>query len=388
MNEITSSKSALDHPIFRRFGLQVPWALSNRSLIFAVVSFGILLAALYLIISGASGPTYAVQPIIRGSLTPVVIAPGTLEARDQVDVGAEISGRIDQVYADFNEHVRKGQALAKLNTEQLEAQLAQARAGLAQARASLTLAEQTYPRDIALARNNAMSKQELDSAKADLLRARASADLAAAQVKQDETLLSKATIFSPIDGIVLDRKVSRGQAVVAALQTPVLFTVASDLSQMELDADIAETDVGQVRTGQTATFTVDAYPGRTFQAKLLGIHNAPKAVRGAVAYRGVLLVSNSKGLLKPGMTARIKIPGSRIADALLVPNAALHFAVRIERQAPQSTHAGRVWVKSRSGLEPHDLQLGVTDGRYTQVLAGDVFPGDQVATAGSNSVHS
>jgi len=361
----------------RRFTGRFWWA---AGMVAAVLVVGAMI-----FFSRNPGAQFIMQPVMRGPLSVIVSATGTLAPRDQVDVGAEISGRIEDLYVDFNDHVRKGQKLARLNTEQLDAQLAQARATFAQARATLAQEEQTYPRDVALAKSNAMSKQDLDNARANLLRARANADLASAQVKADETLLSKATIFSPIDGVVLDRKVSRGQTVVAAMQTPVLFTLASDLSQMELDVDIDEADVGKVHPGQTATFTVDAYPGRTFDAKLVSIHSAPKTVQGVVTYQGVLLVSNADGLLKPGMTATAQITAARVGNALLAPNSALRFVPPAQiaasaSPAPSGTGAGRVWVVSGNSLKARDLKLGSTDGRYTQVLSGEIAAGDQLAT--------
>jgi HlyD family secretion protein len=203
-------------------------------------------------------------------------------------------------------------------------------------------------------------------------------------VRANETLLAKATIYSPIDGVVLDRKVSQGQTVVAAMTTPVLFTLASDLSQMELDVDIDEADVGQVHSGQKATFTVDAYPGRQFEATLVSIHSAPKTVQGVVTYSGVLLVSNPNGLLKPGMTATAQITASRLADALLVPNAALRFVpppgTTNAPPAPNAQGQGRVWTVENGRLKPHDLKLGATDGHSTQVVKGDLAAGASVVT--------
>jgi len=322
--------------------------------------------------------------VTRGRLVVTVSATGTLQPRDQVDVGAEISGRIDALYADYNDHVKKGQKLAKINTEQIEAQLAQSRAALEQAKATYDQSSHNYPRTEALAKSNAASKQDLDNARADLLRAKANVNLAAAQVRANETLLSKATIYSPMDGVVLDRKVSRGQTVVAAMQTPVLFTLASDLSQMELDVDIDEADVGQVHSGQHATFTVDAYPGRQFDAKLVSIHSAPKVMRGAVTYRGVLLVSNPRGLLKPGMSATANIVASTLANALLVPNMALRFvpALGVANAPPAANAAGhgRVWTLENGRLRPHDLTLGATNRHLTQVVSGDLATGEQVVT--------
>jgi HlyD family secretion protein len=222
----------------------------------------------------------------------------------------------------------------------------------------------------------------------DLARAKAGVGLARAQVQQDETLLSKATIYSPIDGVVLDRKVSAGQTVVAAMTTPVLFTLASDLNQMELDVDIDEADVGQVRAGTTANFTVDAYPTRKFPAKLVSVHNAPKTVQGVVTYEGVLLVTNEGGLLKPGMTATAEIDAAHVKNAMLVPNTALRYVPpdEIKAKAPppppsmNGMSAGRVWTVDGASLKPHDIRLGPTDGRSTEVLSGDLKPGDAVVT--------
>ncbi len=300
-------------------------------------------------------------------------------------MGSEVSGRIDALFADYNDHVKKGQKLAKINTDQLRAQLDQARATLDQARATLLQDQQTVSRYSKLRKSNAVSPQEYDNSIGDLGRAKAGVALAAATVQSDATLLTKATIFSPIDGVVLDRKVSVGQTLVAAMTTPVLFTLASDLSQMELDVDIDEADVGAVRQGQRATFTVDAYPNRVFEAKLISVHNAPQTVQNVVTYKGVLLVQNKDLLLKPGMTATATIMAAKVGDTLLVPNAALRFIApeEISKTAPpppSSAGEGRVWMESGRSLKPHDLRIGPTDGRNTQILSGDLKVGDKVVT--------
>ena len=207
-------------------------------------------------------------------------------------------------------------------------------------------------------------------------------------MQQDQTLLSYCTIYSPIDGVVLDRKVSAGQTVAASFSTPVLFTLASDLEEMELDVDIDEADVGQVHTGAKASFTVDAYPTRKFEARLVSIHNAPKTVQGVVTYQGVLREHNPGGLLKPGMTATAEIEAATIAGALLVPNAALRFVPPddVKKNAPPAPpalngiNAGRVWTQDGKTLKPHDVRLGPTDGRETQILIGDLKAGQEVVT--------
>jgi HlyD family secretion protein len=346
------------------------------------------LIGLRLLFSGAPPVDYVTQPVARGDLALTVSATGTLAPRNQVDVGAEVSGRIDSLAVDFNDHVKKGQVLARINTLVFEAALAQSRATLAQAEATLVQAQQTRTRTAALMRSNAASRQAMDAANADYLRAVAGVGLARAQVNSNYTTLTKATIYSPIDGVVLDRKVSAGQTVVAAMTTPVLFTLASDLSQMELDVDIDEADVGLLRAGATAWFTVDAYPSRRFAAKLISIHNAPKTVQGVVTYQGVLLVENKEGLLKPGMTATAELDAATVHNALLVANTALRFVPPdlIKNTAPQQPAAqsgvtwGRVWIKDGNTLKAHDIRLGATDGRQTVVLSGDLKPGDEAVT--------
>lgn len=332
-----------------------------------------------------SGPQYVTAAVTRGPLSVTVSATGTLAPRDQVDVGAEVSGRIDKLYVDFNDHVKKGELLAQINTDQLRAQLAQARATLAQSQATLHEDQRNRSRATALHKSHALSQQDLDKSIADLARAKAGVELAKAQVESFETTIAKAHIVSPIDGVVLDRKVSEGQTVVAAMTTPVLFTLASDLSQMELDVDIDEADVGAVHAGQTAVFTVDAYPSRSFKAKLISVHNAPKTEQGVVTYQGVLSVANKDKLLKPGMTATAEIRADHIESALLVPNGALRFApseadlAKLKKKPqPLGANAGRVWTDDGGKLVPHVLKIGASDGRKTQVLSGDIKPGDKV----------
>jgi HlyD family secretion protein len=337
---------------------------------------------------GGKAHTYVSKAVIRGTLAVNVSATGTLAPRNQVDVGAEVSGRIDKLFVDFNDHVKKGQVLALINTDQYAAQLQQAQASLAQAEATLQQAKLTHERYVALDKNSAISRELLNTSTGDLMRAAAGIQLARAQVQQDQTLLSYCTIYSPIDGVVLDRKVSAGQTVAASFSTPVLFTLASDLNQMELDVDIDEADVGLIRAGAQASFTVDAYPTRVFAARLISIHNAPRTVQGVVTYQGVLRERNEGGLLRPGMTATAEIEAATIRNALLVPNAALRFVPpdEIRKKAPAAPaalngiNAGRVWTEDGNTLKPHDLKLGATDGRSTQVLTGDLQAGQNVVT--------
>jgi HlyD family secretion protein len=384
-----------DQDLVSKVGLGVRRSWRRRILWIGgiVIALGAM-AAIFL--RPAPPPTYVTSTLKRGTLAVSVSATGTLAPRDQVDVGSEVSGKIDALEADFNDHVKKGQVLARINTDQLVAQLQQAEATLEQAQATLTQMTQTHDRYVTLEKGNALSKEQLNVSQGDLERAKAGVSLAKAQVDQDKTMLLKATIYSPIDGVVLDRKVSAGQTVVAAMTIPVLFTLASDLTQMELDVDIDEADVGEVHPGSKAGFTVDAYPSRKFPADLISVHNAPKTVQGVVTYQGVLLVQNEGGMLKPGMTATAEIGAESIKDALIVPNAALRFVPPddIKRTAPDApptmngVNAGRVWTPSGKTLKAHDIKLGATDGHSTQVLSGDLKAGDAVVTDIANKPDS
>jgi HlyD family secretion protein len=384
----TGAEPAPDSDLIARLGLNKigPQGLTRWQWLAIGGGVFVLLFIVLPLVFGSRQPGYVMQKISRGPLAVTVSATGTLAPRDQVDVGAEVSGRIDALAVDFNDHVKKGQILARINTDQLRAQLAQAQATLAQAEATYRQDSESIRRDRALVRNNAMSAEAFNLAQGDFNRARAGVDLARAQVDQDNTMISKATVHSPINGVVLDRKVSAGQTVVAAMTTPVLFTLASDLSQMELNVDIDEADVGQIRTGAQATFTVDAYPSRKFKATLISIHNAPQTVQGVVTYQGVLLVSNPEHLLKPGMTATAEIQAANVRNALLIPNGALRFVPpdEIKLTAPpvpaseNGVNWGRVWVSNDGKLVPHDVKLGPTDGRVTVMLSGDLKPGDTI----------
>ena len=376
---------------------------TKKRIWWTVGSVGGLFLFYLIFFAGRGGePSFVTADVVRGPLRVTVSATGTLEPVDEVDVGAEISGRISAVLVDYNDHVTKGEVLARIDPEQLAAKAAQSRASLAAAQATVRQSEATLAeararaaRTKALFERNIASRQDEETAQADLQRgvanvakARADAALAAAQVTQDQTTLSKTEIVSPIDGIVLTRNVEPGQTLASAFQTPILFQLASDLSRMELKVDIDEADIGSVREGQRATFTVDAFPQRHFNARLTSLHNAPKSENGVVTYQGVLTVDNSAHLLRPGLTANAEILVAAIDTALLVPNGALRFtppATLVPTPPPMPPKrngelAGRVWLVTPAGLAARDIRIGRTDGRMTEVVAGNLRRGDKVVT--------
>ena len=263
-----------------------------------------------------SGPklNYETAKVVRGDLTVTVSATGTLQPGTKVDVGTEVSGKIDQLLVDSNDHVKKGQLMAVINTDTLQAQLDQFRATLAQARATLATNQATVRQTQAkraryhnLQNGGAVSALDIQAVDADYARAIASValakgqiDSAEAQVTNTQTQIGKAKVTAPIDGVVLSRAVSVGQTVQASFSAPVLFTLASDLSVMQLSIDIDEADMGTVKEGQKATFTVDAFPNRKFDARLVTLYNSSKTTNNVVTFPGSLLVDNRSLLLRPG----------------------------------------------------------------------------------------
>jgi HlyD family secretion protein len=364
------------------------------------------------------GPQFRTEVVTRGTLAVSVTATGTIESLTQVNVGTEISGIVERVLVDYNSPVEIGQLLATINPERLEAQAAQARASLAANRARLAQADATVAEAqqqlerlqqvFELSEGRVPSQQELDAQRAAVARADADRANAAAQVEQTEasvavidTDLRRAEIRSPIRGMVLARQVDPGQTVAASFQTPTLFTLAQDLTRMNLIVDVDEADIGGLEVGQAATFRVDAYPERAFVSQVVQIRSTPTQVNGVVTYETVLAVDNSDLLLRPGMTATAEVETTRADDALLVPNAALRFtpptgdAARTIFQGPPG--AGRVTtddpttrVWQLAGTEPMSVAVrtGVSDGEFTEVLEGPLSAGDTVivdivATAGA-----
>ena len=366
---------------------------------------------------------YLSEPAQLGDLTVTVSASGTLQPTSSVDVGSEQSGTLASVLVQENDYVKQGQLLAQLNTDKLKDAVTRSRAALASAKAAVAVARATVAESkAALARMRQVAKlsggkvpakTELDAAEATWQRAlanetstHATVTQAEAALKTDETNLSKATIRSPVDGVVLARKVEPGQSVVAAMNIPVLFTLAEDLAQMELQVKVDEADVGNVKLGQPATFTVSAWPGRAFPATIQRVGLGSTITDNVVTYKTVLTVANPDLALRPGMTATASIVTAQREKALLVPNAALRFsppqaaeaeqeggfvarllprlpkALTKKQQNPaQSGGAAQVWT-----LDPQQqpqaipVQIGVSNGRLTEIVGGALQAGMAVIT--------
>jgi HlyD family secretion protein len=386
----------------------------------------IVSAVIYLSFSSrnnANLPQYQTTPAAVGTLVVKVSATGNLQPTNQVDVGSELSGIVDKVFVDDNDHVKKGEELARLDLSKLQDAVARSRANLASSEALVRQAEATVAEARAnlarlkqvaeLSGGKVPSKSEMATAEANLKRAeateasaRASVTQARASLQSDETNLAKAHIRSPIDGVVLARQVEPGQTVAASFQAPVLFKLAEDLSKMELQVDVDEADVGHVQVGQKAVFTVDAWPGRQYPATITRVGYGSQVKDGVVSYPAMLQVANNDLSLRPGMTATAEITTLTRENVLLVPNAALRFtppttsAVQQKsrgsvlsalmprpprsqtqtKQTPVSGGKQRVWVLRDGQAVPVEVQTGPSNGRVTEIVGGDLRPGMEVIT--------
>lgn len=342
----------------------------------------------------------------RGDMVLSATATGNLQAKSEITVGAEISGLIREVLVEENDQVDKGDVLARFNTDELQvslqqadARLALARASVKEAEASLEEAQLNLQRSKALVKNGSVSQAEFDSLKAAQSRASAKLSYAHASVREAEasvsqanTRLQKAVITSPINGVVLQRNIEPGNTVAASFQAPELFLLAEDLSQMELHVSLDEADVGQVKAGQQASFTVDAWPSQSFSAEVLKVHLYPSIENNVVTYTTVLGVDNSDNLLQPGMTATATITTGRRDQVLRVPNMAFRFTPPAEQQGgglfshPASRNNGKggsnntVWLLRDAQPQRLLIATGFSDGRYTEVLSDELKAGDQIVT--------
>jgi HlyD family secretion protein len=361
-----------------------------------VAAFGV--AAAFLWVKHAPVPAkYVTAGAERGSLIRAVTATGTVNPVVTVQVGTYVSGPIVKLYCDFNTEVKKGQVCAKIDPRPYQVTVEQARANLANARAQLKKDEASlkydrleYARNQSLLKENVVSQDTVDSAQSTADQGAAQVELDRANIQQQQAALHAAEvnlgftdIISPVDGTVVLRNVDVGQTVAASFQTPTLFLIAQDLTRMQVDASVSESDVGPVRPGQPAEFTVDAFPHHPFPGEVTQVRQAPITVQNVVTYDVVLSVSNSELLLKPGMTANARIITAEHEDVLKVPLQALRFspngAGKDDNPAHRhGDHTASLWILE--GKTPRQIQVvrGVDDGTSVEILGGSLKPSDQV----------
>ena len=370
-------------------------------------------------------PPYVTTPVQTASITQVVSSTGTLQAVVTVQVGSQVSGTIEKLFADFNTKVKAGQIVAQLNQDKFRAAEDQARANLLAAQSNIEKSKvgvadtlRTLERNRQLRTKDLMAQSDLDAAQAAYDAAVAQVEVNRAQAAQAQASLKQATvdlnntvIRSPVDGLVISRNVDVGQTVAASLQAPTLFTIANELARMEVHTNVDEADVGNVREAQEVTFTVDAFPSRRFRGRVHQVRNAPIVVQNVVTYVAVVRIDNKELLLKPGMTANVQFLVSRKEDVLTIPNMAMRFkppeekeeaqellrreqsrtapkvgerrtsrqsAVRGSGAAGGGTRRARIYLLRDDKAQPVEIQLGISDGSRTEVRSGDVKENDPV----------
>jgi HlyD family secretion protein len=351
--------------------------------------------------SGSGENGYQTATVTRGPITQAVTATGTLNPVVNVQVGSQVSGNIQKLFADFNSQVKAGQLVAQIDPVLFQATVTQAEGDVANAQAALELAKLNATRTQELFAKKNSAQADLDSATANLHQAESNVKIKQGALDKAKADLDHCKIESPIDGIVISRNVDVGQTVAASLQAPVIFTIANDLAKMQIDANVAEADVGVVAIDQNVDFTVDAFPMQTFHGKIVQVRNAPITVQNVVTYDTVIGVDNKDLKLKPGMTANVSVVIAQRDNVLQIKNAALRYrpadATPTESKPPTSpaarAAAGRpagarerrssertIYILSGGRPKPVQIKTGISDGIVTEVVEG-LKEGDRVVTA-------
>jgi len=392
-----------------RSHLRKPWVIGGLSALVVIVAVGL---AWWL--SGSNGTMhYTTAPVTRGAVTRAVTATGTVNPVLTIIVGSYVSGVIQEIHCDYNTEVKQGQVCAKIDpspyqtvVDQNNANLGVAKAQMEKDKANLAYAQLNYERNARLAQTNAVSKDTLDISKNGLDQARAQigvdeatiaqrqAQLAAAQVNLDYT-----KIVSPVDGTVVSRNVTVGQTVAASFQTPTLFLIATDLTKMQVDTNVSESDIGGIKNDDKALFTIDAFPKRTFEGTVTQVRQSPQNIQNVVTYDVVVSVDNTDLALKPGMTAATRIVTDQRRDVLRVPSQALRFSptgvtetpalpapkpgqktaqktAQVNGEGTQSV----IWVLKDGKPARVPVVVGLDDDTFAEIMQGDLKPDDLVIT--------
>jgi HlyD family secretion protein len=368
---------------------------------------GVLLACVLVIAVGTaallwrvhphSTVTFVTAPVTRGAVAPFVTASGTVNPVVIVQVGTYVSGVIQELRCDFNTRVTRNQLCAKIDprpyqtvVDQDRANVDQARAQLEKDQSNLQFAKLTFDRDSELIALDSVSKQDVDTAASAYREAVSQIAVDRATVAQREAALESSQvnlgytdIVSPVEGTVVSRNVTQGQTVAASFQTPTLFVIATDLTKMQVDTSVSESDIGEVAMGNEASFTVEAFPDRTFRGRVVQVRQAPQTVQNVVTYDVVLQVDNSQLLLKPGMTAAVRIITRHHDNVVRVPVEALRYSPPLASGAAPHAPATRaqVWVLKGSVPAAVPVQIGLDDGEYAEVAHGELGPEDRVVVS-------
>jgi HlyD family secretion protein len=382
---------------------RMAFRLSKTARWFGVVVLAAAAVVFYVIRSGNGDARYITGLVTRGPILRAVSATGTVNPVITVQVGSYVSGPIQAIYADFNSPVKAGELIAKIDPRPFQVKVDEAAAAVANAKAQLgkdqadmAYKKLTFERNESLFKADAVSQDTVDNARSAYLQDVAQVALDRANIQQQQANqhdaqvnLDYTNIVSPVDGTIVSRNVDVGQTVAASFQTPTLFLIAKDLTQMQVDTNVSESDIGNIRSGQPATFRVDAFPDRDFDGTVGQVRQAPITVQNVVTYDVVVNVANAELLLKPGMTANVALITARRDNVLRVPLQATRFSPARSRhsivaaQSDPGTHLPRqtrVWVDEDGQIRPVPIVTGLDDGNNIEVISGDLKPGELVVT--------
>lgn len=387
---------------------------NQKATIIIVVVILIITSAVFLL--NANGKTeYTFETVIveRGAISNTVTATGTLEATNTVVVGTQVSGVIEKLYVDFNSKVKKGQLIAELDKSTLQSNLENAEADLSNAEADLEYQKSTFERNKKLFEKEMISESDFDLSKYNYKKSEASLKSAKANLSKAKQNLGYTSIYAPIYGIVMNREVEEGQTVTASMNTPELFTIANDLTEMQVEADVDEADIGIVTEGQRVKFTVDAFPDETFSGDITQVRLQPQETSNVITYTVIVTVANPDLKLKPGMTASITVYVQEVNDVLVLAGKAIrfspdreimidYFSTLPESERPQpprgqwpenqgdqtnemrgrelSKNMKRVWIKDEEIIKPVLVETGMTDGINLEIVSG-LNAGDKIVTS-------
>lgn len=344
---------------------------------------------------------YKLSPVERKTIVQTVEASGTINAVNTVTVGSQVSGMIKNIYVDYNSKVKKGQLLAQIDPSLFQAQVNQARGSLNAAMANyqktkstLIYDEANYKRYKELYKKNYVSKNDMELAQATYRADSAALNANSANIQNTRatlqnnlTNLKYTRIISPIDGVIVSRAVEVGQTVAASFQTPTLFTVAQDLTKMHIEVSVSEADIGKVKEGQRAEYTLDGYPNETFVGTVTQVRLASTTVSNVVTYTVVVGVDNKKNILKPGMTANVSIITGKKDNVLCVDNAAMRFTPKDITGGKKFDKQG-IWVLKHNQPQRININTGITDSDYTEVISDQIKDGDSVIIGNSDKAKS
>lgn len=363
--------------------------INIRKRYLAIFLAGILALLTVVSIINKTTVRYITKPVTKETITQYVEASGTIKPINTIEVGTQVSGTVAKIYVDYNSVVKKGDLLAELdpslfqaNVDQSTAKLSNAKAAYAKASSTLNYKKNNYLRYKHLYDKNYVSKDEVELAYANYQQALAEVAAANAEVSASQAALNNnltnlgySKITSPVDGTVILRAVDVGQTVAASFNTPTLFEVAKDLTQMQIETSVSEADIGKIKVGQKASYTLDGYQDRTFEGEVTQVRLASTTTNNVVTYTVIVSVDNSEGLVIPGMSANVSIITDSVKDALCVPSQALKFTPdatgkKYEKQG--------IWIQTKTGLKRYDIELGVSDDNKTQIISNEVKAGDKV----------